>query len=222
MTLTREDVIAAGAQLLDSEGIEGISMRKLAKSLGTGPATLYWHVHDKDELLALILDDTMSHIEVPGDGEWDERLIAILDHARRALLPRPMLVSVVWSAGWRVGPETLRVADAVLGCVAESGLPEDQVADAYFGLITFLLGFILAETSTAGNPEFGSDDAVEEPDGDAQAALEERFPNLARFGPGADLAGMQRRFEYGISDFIDGIKARTASPKKKARAKKGS
>lgn len=207
MTLTREDVIAAGARLLDEEGIEGISMRKLAKTLGTGPATLYWHVEDKDELLALILDDTIAQVQTPTGGSWDERLVALLQATRQALLPRPILVNVVWGAGWRIGPETLRVADSVLGCVAESGLPEDQVADAYFSLVTFALGFVLAETSTAGNPEFGAGSPPPPAEAD-DAELAAAFPNLWRYGPGADLEGMDRRFAYGVTDFIDGIKAR--------------
>jgi AcrR family transcriptional regulator len=210
VTLTREDVIAAGAQLLDSEGIEGISMRKLASALGTGPATLYWHVQDKDELLALILDDTIREIAVPAEGDWEERLTDILAATRRALLPRPILVNVIWAAGWHIGPETLRVADAILGCVAESGLPEEQVADAYFGLITFLLGFVLAESATGGNPSFGTEEGEGAADDGARGDLAEHFPNLARYGPGADVAGMQRRFDYGVQDFIDGIKARAA------------
>ena len=54
LTLTRADVIKAGTQLLDTEGVEKLSMRKLAKTLGTVSSTLYWHVKDKDELAAVV------------------------------------------------------------------------------------------------------------------------------------------------------------------------
>jgi TetR/AcrR family transcriptional regulator, tetracycline repressor protein len=220
VTLTREDVIAVGAQLLDAEGIEGVSMRKLASALGTGPATLYWHVRDKDELLALILDDTIERIEVPTEGRWDERLAQILGTTRRALLPRPILVHVIWEAGWHIGPETLRVADALVACIAESGLPDDQVADAYFALVTFVLGFVLAETSTVGNPRFGTPEAID--DGEEQLAeLNKRFPHLARYGPSADLEGMERRFDLGVLDFTEGIKARARQARAAARARRG-
>lgn len=196
--LTRDEVVAAGARLLDNEGVEGLSMRKLAGALGTGPATLYWHVRDKDELLTLILEDTSSSIEVSTEGEWDERLVALLLEARRALLPRPVLIEVLWGTGWEdLGPKTLRVADTMIGLVAESGLPEEEVADAYFAVLIFLYGFVWGETMSAGNRAYHGDRA-------SVAAL---YPNLARYGPGADPKGMDRRFYSGIWRVIEGIRA---------------
>jgi TetR/AcrR family transcriptional regulator, tetracycline repressor protein len=207
VTLTRADVIAVGAQLLDAEGIEGLSMRKLATALRTGPATLYWHVRDKDELLALILDDTLRKIEIPREGSWDQRLTNLLTDARTVLLGRPVLVQVVWEAGWDIGPEALRVADAAIALIAESGLPDDQVADAYFALITFVLGFVLAESSTGANPGFGQPADEAEP----RSPIDD-FANLARYGPGTDTAGMDRRFTYGLTALIEAIDARAAGP----------
>lgn len=188
---------------MEEEGVEGLSMRKLARALGTGPATLYWHVRDKDELLALILEDTSRSIEVPNEGGWDERLTALLIEARRVLLPRPALIGVLWGAGWgELGPETLRVADAMVGLVAESGLPEEEVADAYFAVLVFLYGFIWGETMSADNRAYR----------DEGASDSAPYPNLARYGPGADPEGMDRRFRNGISRLIGGIRARGGDP----------
>lgn len=208
--LTREEVVAAGARLLDEEGLEGLSMRGLAGALGTGPATLYWHVRDKEELLRLILDDTARGIAVPTNGLWEERLLSLLKEARRVFVARPSLIGVLWKAGWEIGPETLRVAEATMATVAESGLPEDEITDAYFALITFLLGSVVAEASTGGNPDFASQ-SVPEDDTEGRTALHRRYPNLMRYGPGVDPAGMERRFEQGVRGFIEGIKARAVS-----------
>lgn len=196
--LTRDEVVAAGAWLLGEEGVEGLSMRKLARVLDTGPATLYWHVRDKDELLALILEETSCSIEVLDEGGWDERLTALLIEARKALLPRPALIEVLWGSAWGdLGPETLRVADVMVGLVAESGLPEEEVADAYFAVLVFLYGFVWGETMSAGNSAYNDEEAS----GLAQ------YPNLARYGPAADLGGMDRRFRKGILRVIDGIRS---------------
>lgn len=191
--------MTAGAQLLDEEGVEGLSMRKLAGVLGTGPSTLYWHVRDKDELLTLLLEETLRSIENPNEGEWNERLAALLLEARKALLPRPVLIEVLWGASWDdLGPETLRVADAMVGLVAESGLPDEEVTDAYFAVLVFLYGFVWGETVSAGNRPYG----------DQSASSPAQYPNLARYGPGAEPGGMDRRFRSGVSSIIDGIRAR--------------
>ncbi|MGH9186626.1 MAG: TetR/AcrR family transcriptional regulator [Acidimicrobiales bacterium] len=200
VALTRADIVRAGAQLLDGEGLDGLSMRKLAALLGTGPATLYWHVRDKNELLALILDETIRPVQIPTSGPWDERLRAVLAASRQVLLPRPVLVRFIWEAGWNLGAETLRVADGLTGLVADSGLPDDEVADAYFGLITFLFGFVLAETATAGHDPFGT----------APTDDTDRYPHLLRYGPATDAAGMDRRFRYGVDRAIEGIEARAS------------
>ena len=173
-------------------------MRKLAGALDTGQATLYWHVRDKDELLALILEETSRSIEIPDEGGWDVRLVALLLEARRALLPRPALIEVLWVTGWEdFGSETLRVADTMIGLVAESGLPQEEVADAYFAVLVFLYGFVWGETMSAGNSAYSDEGA-------SSLAL---YPNLARYGPGADPGGMDRRFRSGISRVIGGIRA---------------
>lgn len=199
--LTRDEVVKAGVMLLDKEGVEGLSMRKLAGVLGTGPATLYWHVRDKDELLALILEDTLRSIEAPIEGEWDERLSVLLLAARRALLPRPALIEVLWSSEWEdLGPETLRIADTMIGLIAESGLPEEEVADAYFGVLVFLYGFVWGETMSAGNRVYRAEEPSERVPGTML------YPNLVRYGPGADSGGMDRRFRNGISRLIGGIR----------------
>jgi TetR/AcrR family tetracycline transcriptional repressor len=194
-------VVAAGARLLDEEGVGGLSMRRLAGILGTGPATLYWHVRDKDELLGLILEDTSRSIGIPSEGGWDERLAALLLEARKALLPRPALIGVLWGTGWEdLGPETLRVADAMVGLVAESGLPEREVADAYFAVLVFLYGFVWGEAMSAGNRAYGNE----------RASHPAEYLNLTKYGPGADPGGMDRRFRNGVSRLIGGIRARVA------------
>jgi len=206
VTLTRADVVRAGAHLLDTEGLEGLSMRKLATALRTGPATLYWHVRDKNELLALILDETIRSVAIPDSGTWDERIMDVLASSRRVLLPRPVLVRFIWEAGWNIGSETLRVADGLIGLVAMSGLPEDEVADAYFALITYLFGFVLAETSSA-HGRFG---AAGEDDS-------EGYPNLLQYGPATDPEGMDRRFVYGVETALGGIRVRVAEHRRDRR-----
>jgi len=202
-TLTREHVVAAAAEILDNEGIDALSMRSLAAKLGASPGTLYWHVRDRDDLLILVLDDTLRTLEVGTDGPWKDRLLDALANARTRLLARPSLCAFLWSSGWDLGPDTLRAADAIVALVAESGLPDEEVSDAYFDLIVFLTGFVTAESLSAGRASFR-----ESPHDD----VETRFPNLVRYAPEPDGTKMERRFIAGARRLINGIGERSPEP----------
>lgn len=172
-------------------------MRKLAVELNISVSTLYWHVRDRNDLLGFILDDTVRHVRAPDTGTWDERLVALLADTRSALLPRPALVSVIWRAGWHLGLETLRIADEAVGLTAASGLPDEDVNEAYVAFVVYLFGFIFAETETAGRT-FG-----DEP-GDVTVAA--NFTNLARYGPGTAPDTMDRTFYKGLKRLVAGVK----------------
>jgi AcrR family transcriptional regulator len=197
-TLTRADIVAAGGQLLDEQGVNALSMRALARRLGAGHGSIYWQVRDKEELLRLILDDTFREIDVSTEGPWDERLTELLLAAREALRARPALIPILWKAGWRLGPETLRIADRFLALVADSGLPEDEVSHAYWTAHVFVLGFIMAETSAAATPPF-----AEQPDDAAES-----YPSLVRYGPGTEPELMEARYRFGLEELITSMRVR--------------
>ena len=72
--ISRDAIVAAAIGLLDREGLAALSMRRLAEELGTGAASLYWHVGSKDGLLDLVLDEVIGEGKVPDpDPELDER-----------------------------------------------------------------------------------------------------------------------------------------------------
>src|SRR3954471_15566917 len=83
--LTREAIVDAALTLLERDGIQGLSMRRLAQELGTGAASLYWHVGDKEQLLALLLDRIVGEAEVPEpDPEhWQDQLREMANATRR-------------------------------------------------------------------------------------------------------------------------------------------
>src|SRR5215211_6987263 len=74
--LTREAIVAAAIEVLDSHGLAGFSMRRVADQLDTGPASLYWHVGSKDGLLDLLMDHVIGEQAVPDPdpARWREQL----------------------------------------------------------------------------------------------------------------------------------------------------
>ncbi len=195
ITLTRDDVIIATQRLLDRAGAEALSMRILARELNVSVSTLYWHVRDKRELLKVMIDDSLSAVRVPEHGDWKHRLAEFLRQGRAVLRARPVLIGLIWGSGWELGPQTLRVTNDVVGLVAESGVPEDEVADAYFMVVAFLFGFVAMETLSPDTPGF----AV------AAAADDTTVPHLTRYRPAADHASMERRFERGIARVVSAL-----------------
>src|SRR5919202_3820456 len=82
-TLSRHQITRTAVQLADAEGLEAVSMRKLAARLNAGPTSLYWHVSSKDDLHELMVDEVIGEIELPepsGDWRTDLRSIALASY----------------------------------------------------------------------------------------------------------------------------------------------
>jgi len=203
-SLTRADVVAAAIRLLDEGGIEALSMRRLATALGTGASTLYWHVRDKDQLLALILDETIAAVSSPSDGTWRERLTALLEAARLALVARPALVPVVLGARWDIGHHALRVADSALGLLAESKIPQENIADAYFLLLHYTMGAVEAEAHARWNSTYAQEARRQQASTVDGTDLDE-YQNLLSHGPETTPANMAERFRFGVDTILDGL-----------------
>lgn len=87
--LSRDDMVAAAVRLADTEGLDALSMRRLAQELGTGTMSLYYYVQTKDELLSLVVNEVMSEIAIPADQKmpehWREAVELIATRTRNAL-----------------------------------------------------------------------------------------------------------------------------------------
>ncbi len=70
--LSREQIVRATVELLDAEGMEALSMRKLGAKLGAGATSLYWHVANKNELLELAMDEVFGAVRIPASESWRE------------------------------------------------------------------------------------------------------------------------------------------------------
>jgi AcrR family transcriptional regulator len=85
--LTREAIVEAALRVLDAEGMDGLSMRKVGEELGVGAASIYWHVRNKEELLQLLFERVIEEIELPepDPARWQEQLRAYALRARDVL-----------------------------------------------------------------------------------------------------------------------------------------
>jgi AcrR family transcriptional regulator len=212
--LSRERIVSVARALLAKEGLDGMSLRKVAAALETGPASLYPYVGDLQGLRALVLDRALAEVDVASARRrgWRERLKAVLHSYLTVLLESPGLARLAQTT-IAFGPNALRIVDTLLGLLEEGGVELATAAWAVDLLVLYVTG-IAAEQSHGldpANPEGALARAI------AGAAAEE-YPRVhaAReqllSGDGAE------RFSWAIDVLLCGMLAAPV-PRAKKRSK---
>jgi AcrR family transcriptional regulator len=126
--LTRERIVEAAIRILDRDGLDAVSTRKIAEDLGTGSASLYAHVASRDELIELMVDRIAAEIEVPEpDPEhWQDQLRDYARHAQQVWAAHADIVRTSL-ATIPTGPGRLRVIEGLLAIMRAAGF-SDQLA----------------------------------------------------------------------------------------------
>src|SRR5579862_6588891 len=131
--LSRARVLQAALGLVDEGGLEALSMRKLAATLGVEAMSLYNYVKNKKDIVAGILDLVAEEIELPtGDVDWRSSLRARTVAAHQAFIRRPWAARIWMSAMPNL--DRLAQSDGVLRCLREAGLAPGVVYSAYHAL----------------------------------------------------------------------------------------
>jgi AcrR family transcriptional regulator len=228
--ISREAIVAVAIRLLDADGLAALSMRRLAEELGTGAASLYWHVGSKDALLDLVFDELIGEgidemlgagIEAPTPSRWREQLKEIARAQRALSLRHPYLVRI--SIGRiPMGPNALRYSERVLAILLAGGLPPRAAVQGYLLLVATVNGFTMDETGMDDAP---SADSTETRPGDPASLQKtgsivrdyiaslpaDQFPALVSLADEFALTDRSERFEILIDIFIDGLARRATA-----------
>lgn len=144
--LTRHRIAAAAIAIADAEGLDAVSMRKVAVQLGCGTMSLYRHVSSKDELLDVMIDAGIGETGTGAapSGDWREDLRRSACGMRAAMLRHPWVVQVI---GRRpaLGPNMLAATESTLSAVDGLGLSIDQMLRAIGVVNAFVVGFVVNE-----------------------------------------------------------------------------
>jgi AcrR family transcriptional regulator len=233
--ISREAIVDTAIRLLDAEGLDALSMRRIADELRTGAASLYWHVGSKDGLLDLVFDKLIGEVEIPDPepGRWREQLKDVARAQRAASLRHPYVVRI--SIGRiPMGPNALRYSERVLAILASGGLKPRLAVQGSHLLISTVNGFTLDETGV-GDERASAEPVTEGPGatvrtyrGEDQGASMVRdymaslppqaFPNLVAMAEEYSSADPEERFELLIDIFVDGLARRAASQAGDAQA----
>ncbi|GLY81490.1 TetR/AcrR family transcriptional regulator C-terminal domain-containing protein [Actinoallomurus iriomotensis] len=198
MALDREKVLDTALRLIDEVGLDGLSLRRLAKELGVQAPALYWHFSSKKELLDHLVAAANDRAEqgttgLPAPGEtWDEWLAEGMRVRRRAMLAHRDGARL--ASGNRPTPDSFPRIERTLGVLVEAGFTPEDAARAVIVLGHYVSGFVLDEQGDADRED------------DEPPALDpEEFPLLAAGGK----AVLERDtlFEYGLQCLLDGMRA---------------
>lgn len=214
--ITREAIVETAFRLIEDRGLRAFSMRSVAAELGVFPATLYWHVGDRSQLLGLVEYEWIRHIDLPDEcDDWRDWMLELGRRYRRHAFAHPEVARLATMERAR-NTESLRLLDAVLGKLAGLGLGDDLV-HVYNSMIGAVRGFVLMEL--APRSESGASSAA-----DAEAELRnldpEMLPNLTehfdemgnhalslRWSESVDQP-LDASFEFLMRLLLDGIEAR--------------
>ncbi len=134
--LSRQRILAAALALVESGGLEALSMRRLAQELDVWPMSIYRYFHDKEELVAALADAAAEDIAPPiGDEPWPEQMRELLGQARAIFEHHP--------GGLRRhadGPATARVRDAGLAILERAGFDRAEAESAWQALLAYTAG----------------------------------------------------------------------------------
>ena len=161
-SLSRARIAAAAIAILDAEGLEGLSMRKLADRLGAGVMSLYWHVANKDDLLDLALDavlalpaaqasDTEAAERQPADPHpvqhWRADILEMASDWRAAMLAHPWSAALLPSRA--LGPNILARLEMLGSALARAGVAEADINAAIWSLWNHVMGATITRASFA-------------------------------------------------------------------------
>lgn len=141
--LSRERILEAALRLADEEGIEALSMRRLAQGLGVQAMSLYNHVSDKDDILDALVELVVGEIELPPLAQdWRASMRHRSTSAHEALLRHPWAALLIMSRV-NAGPAMLRYVDATIGCLRRAGFSPVMADDAWNAIDNHVYGFTL-------------------------------------------------------------------------------
>ncbi|MEU6222428.1 TetR/AcrR family transcriptional regulator C-terminal domain-containing protein [Streptomyces sp. NPDC047042] len=218
-TLTREQIVRAAIELLDAEGIEGLSMRKLGQRLGSAATAMYWHVGNKENLVVLAADEAWSEIAEPDLAGIGWRAAARqLVHDTYALSRRhPWLIPAVGQY-FVYGHGMARMQDLSYAVYEAAGFTGWDLDWAVNTAYTFVSGAALDDATTAAmerariRPGRGAEGETEEDVVAWATGIASQYPRLrARLEAqaGGDPAALTReKFEFGVEAILDGLEAR--------------
>lgn len=209
--LSRERLVRAAVQLADADGLDAVSLRKVAAALAVGPMRLYGYIATKEELLDLMVDTVYAEIRPTGD-DWRQVLRSLAEATRQAAQQHEWLADLIGGRP-QLGPNTLAAGDAVLA--AMGGVDLGTVVPAVAAVNAYVVGAVRREiverrAERASGMDIKQFQAAYGPYLERTFATG-RFPALATVVRDGPHLSADETFRIGLKFLLDGIEARISN-----------
>jgi AcrR family transcriptional regulator len=211
--LTRERVVDAALAIMDAEGLEAVTMRRVAREVGVEAMSLYNHVRDKDDLLQGVCDRVMSSFDFPRTtGDWGERCREAARSWRRLLGAHPDVMRLFAETH---GPsptsaDSLRPTEFALSLLKEAGLSDRDTVQAFHAFGGYIQGFVMME---GGSIKGGHGPTTARTGEELGATVsQETFPCLHAMGQYFEECEADEQFEFGLDLLMRGLQDKVAKP----------
>ena len=203
--VTADDVVAAAIEILDREGVDALTIRRVAEACGLSPMGLYRHVRDKDDLLDRVVDAVVGPVlgDLEVSGSWDQQVADLFRHLRRLNLDHPGIAAL---CVLRPTPVlgVARFYARMLAALAEGGFTGTDAVHAFDTLLMFTFGSVLWEIPRTTDVRVRERLIPIAIGDEAATQIIERANELSQRDP-------TEYFEAGLNTILDGLRASRGS-----------
>ena len=200
--LYKREVLLTALRIIDEEGLDALSVRRLAAEFGVNGAAFYYHFHNKDEIIAGAAELAFDVVRVPRDsgGDWKEWMLKAAHSYRKVLLAHPELILVMERRGrFLVG---LRRVEESIGRLEAQGVPSEATVSLILSLEAFAIGSVLREAFGGDVGKLHAEVQSQYPKG-----LQKQYPKLSQALTERSL-NPKEEFDLGCRGIIDAIAGR--------------
>lgn len=218
--LSRERILAVAINLIDTEGEQALTFRRLGRALDADPTAVYRYFRSKDALLLAMTDQLIESgvAETPIDGGWRETMRSMAHLTYQAGMQHPRLMTLVAHRTTQGAAETEAI-ERVLTGLHDAGFSLEEAVTIWRSFADAMLSFVGMEAAYVTLPE-----EVKTKDLSAWSQMylrvdPERYPTLNEAAPYVEIAGPKEHFNDAVELMLDGIAARLETKRLKAERK---
>jgi len=210
--LSRELIVRTALRLMDEEGVDGVTMRRVGRELGVEAMSLYNHVRDKEDLLDGVTEAVLAEFRwEPASDDWMELGRAAAREWRRVIRAHPNVIQLMIDRkNPLTTPDALRPTEIALELLRRAGLSDHDTANAFQAIGGYIFGVVMMEVGNVAPAKAAGWERLQR--SEIGGSLPAEFPCLNEMLPWMMTCDPEATFELGLDLLLEGIRARAAAP----------